>query len=168
MRSSRVVRASFDCQCQSRNSPGVYDPSILRYSEIWGAADETELKGQCHENFCFRFYSWFIFPQAPENFIMIISKFLKNIQGALPVSMPSLPLVLLIHWQIIGTISDCWHLKVNLKEKMYLYVNSTIQRCPNKIIKTFMIEDFYICRRCQRHRWCTLSCKYLLECSKIS
>ncbi len=29
------------------------------------------------------------------------------------------------------------HLKVNLKEKIYLYVNSTTQRCPNKIIKTF-------------------------------
>ena len=25
---------------------------------------------------------------------------------------------------------------------MYLYVNSTTQRCQNKIIKTFMIEDF--------------------------
>jgi hypothetical protein len=31
---------------------------------------------------------------------------------------------------------------VNLKEKMYLYANSTIQRCSNKIIKTFLIEDF--------------------------
>ncbi len=27
------------CQCQSRNSPG-FDPSILRHSGIWGAADE--------------------------------------------------------------------------------------------------------------------------------
>ena len=26
--------------------------------------------------------------------------------------------------------------------KMYLLVNSTSQRCPNEIIKTFMIEDF--------------------------
>ncbi len=25
---------------------------------------------------------------------------------------------------------------------MYMYVNSTIQRCPNKIIKIFLIEDF--------------------------
>jgi hypothetical protein len=36
-----VVRAS-DCQCRSRNSPG-FDPSILRHSGIWGAADETVL-----------------------------------------------------------------------------------------------------------------------------
>jgi hypothetical protein len=41
MRSSLVVRAS-DFQCQSRNSPGV-DPSILRHSGIWGAADEAML-----------------------------------------------------------------------------------------------------------------------------
>jgi hypothetical protein len=26
---------------------------------------------------------------------------------------------------------------VNLKEKSYLYVNSTIERCPNKIIEDF-------------------------------
>ncbi len=39
MRSSLVVRAS-DCQCRTHNSPG-FDPSILRYSVIWGAADEA-------------------------------------------------------------------------------------------------------------------------------
>ncbi len=26
---------------------------------------------------------------------------------------------------------------------IYIYVNSTIQRCPNKIIKLFLIEDFF-------------------------
>ncbi len=36
-----LVRAS-DSQCQSRNCPG-YDPSILRHSRFWGAADETVL-----------------------------------------------------------------------------------------------------------------------------
>ncbi len=50
---------------------------------------------------------------------------------------------------------------MNLKEKIYLYVNSTAQRCSKLIIKTFLIEDFFICHLCQRHRWCTLSCKYL-------
>jgi hypothetical protein len=39
MRSSKVVRAS-DCQCQSHNCSG-FDPSILRHSGIWGAADEA-------------------------------------------------------------------------------------------------------------------------------
>ncbi len=46
-------------------------------------------------------------------------------------------------WQIMGTISGCRDLKVNLKANMYLEVNSTTQRCPKKIIKTFMLEDFF-------------------------
>ncbi len=37
--------------------------------------------------------------------------------------------------------SDCLHLKVNLKDKFYLYYNSTTQRCSNKIIKAFLVED---------------------------
>jgi hypothetical protein len=32
-------------------------------------------------------------------------------------------------WQIMRTISDCWHLKINLKEILYPYINSTTQRC---------------------------------------
>jgi hypothetical protein len=40
-------------------------------------------------------------------------------------------------------ISGCRHLKVNLKAKIYIYVNSTIKRCPNKIIKIFLLEDFF-------------------------
>jgi hypothetical protein len=37
-----------------------------------------------------------------------------------------------------------WHcpFKVNLKAKMYIYVNSTTQRCPNKIINIFLLEGF--------------------------
>ncbi len=44
------------------------------------------------------------------------------------------------------------------EEKMYLYVNSTTQRCKN-ILKIFRLKIFFICRRCQRHLWCTLSCE---------
>jgi hypothetical protein len=43
----------------------------------------------------------------------------------------------------MGTISGCRYLKVNLKAKMYIYVISTILRGPNKIIKIFLIEDFF-------------------------
>jgi hypothetical protein len=43
----------------------------------------------------------------------------------------------------MGTISGCRHLKVNLKAKIYTYVNSTTQRYPNKIIKIFLLEDFF-------------------------
>ncbi len=40
-------------------------------------------------------------------------------------------------------LSNCWQLKMNLKKKIYIYVNSTTQSCPNKIIKIFLIEDFF-------------------------
>jgi hypothetical protein len=46
-------------------------------------------------------------------------------------------------WQIMATISGCRHLKENLKAKIYINVNSTIQRCPNKIIKNFQLEGFF-------------------------
>jgi hypothetical protein len=36
---------------------------------------------------------------------------------------------------IMGPISDCLHLTVNLKYKIYLYVYSTTQRYSSKIIK---------------------------------
>ncbi len=35
--------------CRSRNSPG-FDPSILRHSGIWGAADEAVLKQYKEKN----------------------------------------------------------------------------------------------------------------------
>ncbi len=71
------------------------------------------------------------------------------------------------HWrQIMGTISGCWNLNVNLKAKIYIYVSSTTQRWPIKIIKIFLIEDFSICHRCRWYRWQTLSCEYLREFSK--
>jgi hypothetical protein len=65
-------------------------------------------------------------------------------------------------WQNMEKISGCRLLKENLKAKIYIYVDSITQRCQNKIIKIFLIEDFSICHRCQRHRWCTLSREYLL------
>ncbi len=43
----------------------------------------------------------------------------------------------------MGTISNCLHLFVNLKKKKYFYVNSTTQRCPNIIFKTFLIDYFF-------------------------
>ncbi len=46
-------------------------------------------------------------------------------------------------WQIIGTISGFRHRKVNLKAKIHTYVSSTTQRWPKKIIKIFLIEDFF-------------------------
>jgi hypothetical protein len=89
--------------------------------------DPVPLKGQCHEIFCFWFFSLISFPGH--------------------------------RWQIchrckrqtMRLISGWGYLTLNLKAKIYIYVNSTIQRCSNKIIKIFLIEDFFICQRCQRH-----------------
>jgi hypothetical protein len=46
-------------------------------------------------------------------------------------------------WQLMATVSGCGHLKVNLKAKIYIYVNSSTVRCPNKIIKIFLLEGFF-------------------------
>ena len=43
----------------------------------------------------------------------------------------------------MATISGCRQIKVNLKAKIYIYVNLTTQRCPNKIIKIFLLEGFF-------------------------
>jgi hypothetical protein len=43
------------------------------------------LKGQCHKIFCFRFFSWIIFPQAFEIIIRIISNVYKNFRRYLQV-----------------------------------------------------------------------------------
>ncbi len=65
----------------------------------------------------------------------------------------------------MGRISDCLHLKWTWRKKI-IYGNSTTQRCPHKIFKPFLIEAFSVCHRCQRHRWCTLSCENLSELKK--
>ncbi len=53
------------------------------------------------------------------------------------------PLCFWHRWQIIGTISGCRYLKVNLKAKIYIYVSSTTQRWPNKIITNFSDWRFF-------------------------
>ncbi len=94
------------------------------------------LKGQCHEIFCSRFFHDF------------------SSTGHQAITLGSFRIfwkVKVYHryqccwywWQIMGTLSDCWHLKVNLKEKIYTYVNSFTQRCPNKNNWTFLIKDFF-------------------------
>ncbi len=39
---------------------------------------KKHLKGQCHEIFCFWFFSWISFPPAPEYSIKTVSNFFKN------------------------------------------------------------------------------------------
>ncbi len=108
------------------------------------------LKGQCHEIFFFRFFSWITFPQAPENKSRVI-RCTTGVNDNCGKCCHQFPLCC---WhrgqicyrcqqyrrQIMGTISGCRHLKVNLKAKIYIYINSTTNRCPNKIINIFLLE----------------------------
>ncbi len=100
-----------------------------------------QFKGTVSRDFLLQVFSWITFPQAPDKNIRIISNFFENSRRYSQVK---------VHhrcqrhrWQIIGTISGCRHLKVNLKAKIYTYVSSTTQRWQNKIFKIFLIEDFF-------------------------
>ncbi len=141
------------------------------------------LKGQCHEIFCFWFFSWISFPQARKfaeifaakgwppvsttpaakfvtSFSSVVDTIGKFATGVNDTGGKSTTLVANCHWyqqhrrqichrcrwhrwQTMRLISGWGYLKVNLKAKIYLYVNSTIQRRSNKIIKIFLIEDLF-------------------------
>jgi hypothetical protein len=45
-------------------------------------------------------------------------------------------------WQIMGKISDCWHLKWISKEK-FIYMLTLLPKGVKKSVKTFLIEDFF-------------------------
>ena len=98
-----------------------------KYWQQHQAADT--LKGQCHEIFCFWFISLISFPQASDYTIRVVSNFFENSRRYSQLKV--------CHrcqrhrWQTIRLISGCRYLKVNLKAKIYIYANSTIQRCPN-------------------------------------
>ncbi len=53
--------------------------SEMAINHLWSSdhfiTSPSSLKGQCHEIFFFRFFSWIIFPQAPENNIRVNSNF---------------------------------------------------------------------------------------------
>ncbi len=58
-------------------------------------------------------------------------------------------------WDNRITLADeSVELVVGLKEIfLSLYANSTTQRCPEEIMKNFLIEDFFHLLWYQRHRW---------------
>ncbi len=91
------------------------------------------VKGTMSRDFCLWFFSWISFPPAPEYSSRTVSNFFESSQRY--------PQVKVHHrnqrhrWQIMGTIGGCRHLKVN--------VNITTKRCPNKIIKIFLIDYFF-------------------------
>ena len=94
------------------------------------------LKGQCHEIFCVWFFSWISFPQASDYNIRAFATGIVDTGGKFATGQWH-------QWQIMGTISGCRHLKVNLKAKFYIYVKSSTQRCRNKIIDLFLNGGFF-------------------------
>ncbi len=103
------------------------------------------------QDFCLRFFHESSSPKPLKIMLgsfQIFSKILGDIRSQVAPLVSTIPVANCQRchrhrWQIIGIVSDWLHLKVNLKEKIFLYVNSTTQRCPNKIIKTFLIVDFF-------------------------
>jgi hypothetical protein len=95
------------------------------------------------------FYSVFFMnhlPPNPENKIRIISNFFEFAEifaseGSPPVA--NLPPVSTTPVANNGSNIRLLTSESKLERKIYLYVNSTTQRCPKKIIKTFLIEDFF-------------------------
>ncbi len=53
---------------------------FMRLSVIFFSLSIKYLKGQCHEIFCFRFFSWISFPQAPDYTIRAVLNFFENLR----------------------------------------------------------------------------------------
>ncbi len=69
-------------------------------------------------------------------------------------------------WQIMGTISGCRHLRVNLRQKFIHMLTLLPKGAQTKLLKFFCLKIFSICLRSRWHRWCTLSREYLRKFSK--
>jgi hypothetical protein len=95
----------------------VGSPYALGYSLfIW--------KGQCNEIFCFKVFHK-SFSSKPLKIALGSFQIFLNIRGDIHNSTSTM-------WQIIRTIADCLHLKVNLKEKIYLYVTQLTKDVQTK------------------------------------
>ncbi len=142
------------------------DVSALFSERFKNAPRNRHLKGQCHEIFRFMFFSWITFTQSTDNNIKIISKLFENsrrysqvkvhhqcqrhwrqichqYQGHRRQILPPVPLVLLTPVTNNRNNIRLQTPESELKAKIYIFVSSTTQRWPNKIIKIFLIEDFF-------------------------
>ncbi len=116
-------------------------PSVCILSRSWTSnfckhflmsGGTPHLKGQCHKIFCFRIFSWIIFPQAPENNTTVILNCLnscRDIHKSRCTSGVNYIGGKFCHryrwcwywWQIMGTISDWWRLKLIWRKKFILW-----------------------------------------------
>ncbi len=87
MKCSEMVSKKLWLSMRVCNSPG-FGPCIppktgefeekLKTGGVGIFAVKNLLKGQCHEIFCFWFFSWISFPQAPEYTVRAVSNFFEN------------------------------------------------------------------------------------------
>ena len=140
-----------------------------------------DLKGQCHEIFCFWFFSWISFPQAPEYTIRAVSNFFRgdicssrlttgindtggkfatginDTGGKFATGVNDTGGKQWEQYQAADTLKWTWRQK-------FVYMLSLLSKgVPTKLLKFFWLKIFFIC---QRHRWSTLSCEYLRKFSK--
>ncbi len=140
------------------------------------------IKGQCHEIFCFWFFSWISFPPAPEYSIKTVLNFYENSRIYLQLKVclfqvsaawfcsHYLPEVSLI--QVAICHRRHWHRQQICRQYHWQHKGNWWQN----LLPVFLIPvanwppvsliPKAICHRCRWHRWCTLTCEYLREFSK--
>ncbi len=72
----------------------------------------------------------------------------------------------LVFFQSINFLWAADTLKWTWRQKCIYMLTHLSKGVPTKLLKFFLLKIFFICHRCQRHRWSTLSCEYLREFSK--
>ncbi len=119
-------------------------------------------KGQCHKIFCIRVFSWIIFPQAPENNTRVISIFSKICED-------------ICKSRCTTDINDNGgKIATGINDTAGKFstgiYNKLCHNFPQVLLipaANFSVYRFFHLPRCQRHRWCALSCEYLNTFSKI-
>jgi hypothetical protein len=157
---NRVARMATILVCVSFSAPkSCHPPTILLVMLKRVFSPNGPFKGTVSQDFLLLvFFAWISFPPSPEYPIRTVSNFLERRYLQVKVHhryqwhrwqicpgyqwhwrqiLPPVPLVLSKwyerhRWQVIWTVSDSLHLKVNLKEQIYLYVNSTIPKVPKQ------------------------------------
>jgi hypothetical protein len=97
---------------------------------------QASLKGQCHEIFCFWFFLYESVSPQPQ--IILLGPFRICLKISRDIGKSRCTRYQRHRRQILPPVS-----LVLLIPVANLPPNSTSERCPNKIIKTFMIEDFF-------------------------
>ncbi len=143
------------------------------------------LKGQCHEIFCFWFFSWISFPPAPET----VSNLFEN-------SRRYCHRCLWHRWQmekifnqknnfIWSPLGSRGNIYINFCLQVHFQVSAAwycsnylppVSTTQGKLVAKFasgVVDTKFaagvlaaICHWCYWHRWCTLTCEYLRQFSK--